>query len=58
MEEERKDAATSPGTPGVPNAGRGREDPSLEPQEGVQPDDTLISDVWSPEPWENQLQLI
>ena len=41
-------AATSPGTPGGPEAGRGRKDPPLEPLEGAQPRDTLTSDVWSP----------
>ena len=32
-----------------PDAGRGRRDPSLEPPEGTDPDDTLILDLWSPE---------
>lgn len=31
-----------------PEAGRGRQDPPLEPPEGARPWDTLISDVWSP----------
>ena len=32
----------------TPGAGRGRQDPPLEPPEGVRPWDTLTSDVWSP----------
>lgn len=31
-----------------PEAGRGRQDPPLEPLEGERPWDTLTSDVWSP----------
>ena len=41
--------ATSPGTPGAPEAGKGRKDPLLEHQEGAQPCLTWISDFWSPE---------
>ena len=31
-----------------PEAGRGRQDPPLEPPEGARPWDTLTSDVWPP----------
>ena len=40
-----RDAATSPGPPGGPEAGRGRKDPPLEPLEGAQPCPTWISVV-------------
>ena len=32
----------------LPEAGKGRNNPILEPLEGLQSCDTLISDVWSP----------
>lgn len=35
-----------PRMPGAPEAGRGRQDPPLEPPEGAWPWDTLISDLW------------
>ena len=41
-----REAATSPGTPGAPDDGRGRRDPPLEFPEEVQP--CLVSDFWSP----------
>ena len=40
--------AISPGTPGAPEAGKGRNDPILESLEGPQPCAMLISGVWSP----------
>ena len=43
-----RDAATSPGTPGAPEAGRGSKDPPLEPQEGAQPCPAWISDSDAP----------
>lgn len=40
-------AATSPGTPGAPEAGRGRKDPPVELLEGAQSCPAWISDHWS-----------
>ena len=52
-----REGATSPGTPGAPKAGKGRKDPMLEPQEGLQSCTTLISGVWSPGLEEDELLL-
>ena len=38
------------GRPEPPEAGRGMENPPLEPLQGAQPWDSLTSDVWSPGP--------
>ena len=38
------------GRPEPPEAGRGVENPPLEPLQGAQPWDSLTSDVWSPGP--------
>ena len=43
---DRREAATIPGPPEPPEAGRGRKDPPLEPSEGVRPWDPLTSDVY------------
>lgn len=45
-----REAAASPGTDSwsPPEAGRGGEDPPLEPLQGAQTWNTLTSDVWSP----------
>ena len=43
-----REQATSPGTPGGPEAGKGRKDPILELLKGPQPCTTLISGVWPP----------
>lgn len=48
---------TSPGMPGAQKTGRGGKDPPLEPLEGAQHWDTLISDVWSPRLREARLLL-
>ena len=52
-----REEATSPGTLGAPEAGKGRKDPILEPLEGPQPCTTLISGVWSPRLGEDELLL-
>ena len=52
-----REEATSPGTPGVPETGKSRKDPILEPLEGPQPCSTLISGVWSPGLGEDKLLL-
>ena len=41
---DRREGATSLGTPGVPETGRSRKDPILEPLDACI---TLISDIWS-----------
>lgn len=46
-----RDATASPGCLQPPEAGRGKKDPSLKPQCGRQPCNTLISDIWS-QKWE------
>lgn len=51
------EGATSPGTPGAPEVGKGGNDPILEPLEGPQPCATLISGVWSPGLREDELLL-
>lgn len=43
-EAETSDTATSPGTSAAPEAGRGRQDPPLEPPEGARPWNPSISD--------------
>lgn len=43
---DRRDVARSPGTPGAPGAGRGREDPPPGAQEGAWPWGTSMCDFW------------
>ena len=50
----RRERAASAETPGAPETGKGREDPTLEPLEDHT---TLISGVWSPGLGEGELQL-
>ena len=52
------DVTTSPGTPGAPEASKGRKGTILEPLEGPQPCATLISGVWSPGLGEDELLLL
>ena len=52
-----REEATSPGTLGAPEAGKGRKDPILELLEGPQPCTTLISDIWSAGLWEDEFLL-
>ena len=48
------DVSTSPEVPGAPEAGRGRKDTPLEPLEGAQPCDILVSAFSPPGLWENK----